>query len=59
MSSVLSDDEIDRYVASGALLGVSVPAAPSDRSRAVAWRNTSERPFFPPNPRGKTDASLQ
>ena len=32
----LSDDEIDGYIASGALVGVSVPAAVADQSRAVA-----------------------
>ena len=32
----LSDDEIDGYIASGALVGVSVPAAAADQSRAVA-----------------------
>jgi len=32
----LSDDEIDRYLASGALVGVSIPTAVTDQSRAVA-----------------------
>jgi crotonobetainyl-CoA:carnitine CoA-transferase CaiB-like acyl-CoA transferase len=32
----LSDDEIDRYLASGVLVGVSIPTAVTDQSRAVA-----------------------
>jgi hypothetical protein len=39
----LSDDEIDGYIASGALVGVSFPAAVADQSRAVARAQASER----------------